>query len=352
MRQDLVTRARIPVRLQRRGAALSATPMRVLTHTSAIRSAVRDLLGDAGDHRVIAVAYVGADALDFLPVPSGLVIYCWPQAGGTNPSAVEDLVRSGAKVHFVRRLHAKVYWSRTRGALVGSANLTANALGEQALQEAAVLLPPDAFDMDSFIRTMAVEPDYAATLKQLHLAHVRFLQRNPSRTGSPTPRSALPSFLQWLATEGGADWRMGWYMDDPGPPRDAIDKLEEETGSREWATFLGQPKASYLKRDEYTLSFRIRPKGDRVRIDSLYWWCPVNFVHTEDKSWKDSPYLWFARVLLPRGAKPPFKVKEPRFRRALAAAICDMGGLNWLENASLKPTKAFLKKLWYRYESG
>ncbi len=33
-------------------------------------------------------------------------------------------------------LHAKVYWSRARGAL------TVNALGEEALQEVAVLLPP------------------------------------------------------------------------------------------------------------------------------------------------------------------------------------------------------------------
>ena len=261
-------------------------------------------------------------------------------------------MRSGAKVDFVRRLHAKVYWSRTRGALVGSANLTANALGEQALKEAAVLLLPDAFDMDSFIRAMAVEPDYAATLKQLHVAHVRFLQRNPSRNGSATPRFAVPSFLQWLATEGGADWRMGWYVEDPDPPRDAIDKLEEETGSRTWATFLAQPKASYLKRGEYTLSFRIQPKRGGVRIDSLDWWCPATFVHTDHKSWKDSPYLWFARVWLPARGQTPVQGEGATIPRALAAAICDMGGLNWLENASLKPTKAFLKKLKSRYEGG
>jgi hypothetical protein len=325
---------------------------RILTKTKAIRSKVRYLLGDAEDQRVIAVAYVGADALSFLPDPSGIVIYCWPQAGGTNPSAIEDLVRSGAEVHFVRQLHAKVYWSRTRGALVGSANLTANALGEGGLQEVAVFLPRNAFDMDSFRRALDrhIEPDFAATLKKLHVEHVRFLQRNRSESRPATPRSPVPSFVQWLATKGGADWRMGWCVVYPDPPSDALKKLEEETGSQEWANYRAYNGASYLKCGGYTLSFGIREERGGVRIDSLRWWCPDRLIPTKDKSWKDTPYLWFSGVWLPRGAKRPFKVNQ-RFRRALEAAINDMGGLEWLVNdAPFKPTKSFLEKLKYHYE--
>jgi phosphatidylserine/phosphatidylglycerophosphate/cardiolipin synthase-like enzyme len=84
-----------------------------------------------------------------------------------------------AKVHFVNRLHAKIYWSKARGALLGSANLTANALGENGLQEAMVWLPPELFDIRPFIRSLHILDDFNKTLKWLHAAHIRFLQRNP-----------------------------------------------------------------------------------------------------------------------------------------------------------------------------
>src|ERR1051325_7986254 len=124
--------------------------MKIITEPARIRAALHDLLSDPNDERVAAVAYVGADALSFLSAPTGITIYCWPQAGGTNPIAVEELVRNGIKVNFVKRLHAKVYWSQSRGALIGSANLTSNALGEGGLREAVVWVPPGAFDMNAF----------------------------------------------------------------------------------------------------------------------------------------------------------------------------------------------------------
>ena len=93
--------------------------MKVITQATSIRAAVKHLLSDSDDERVVAVAYVGADALSFLPAPKGLTVYCWAQAGGTNPYAIEELIRAGVEVRFVRRLHAKVYWSRNRGALIG-----------------------------------------------------------------------------------------------------------------------------------------------------------------------------------------------------------------------------------------
>ncbi len=326
--------------------------MKIFTQPGSIRAAVKDLLSDSEDERVVAVAYVGADAFSFLSAPMGLTVYCWPQAGGTNPAAVEDLVRAGVKVHFVKRLHAKVYWSHTRGALVGFANLTANALGEEALQEAAVLVPPGLFDMHSFIGSMKPEPDFAATLKRLHEAHVRFLQRNPHREKSTVPPLPLPLplFPQWLAGEGRAEWRLGWYEEDVKPPTDAIDGLEKETGTRKFPTFIGASRSSDLKRGVFTLSFRVREVADAVRVSALEWWAPENVVRSKTKAWKDYPYIWFARVRVPAGARPPFNVREVRFRRALATTIYESGGLNWLRKTSLRPTKGFLELLSRNYE--
>jgi len=93
--------------------------MKLLTSSREIRDAIRDLMSDAQDDRKIAVAYVGADALKYLPNASGVIVYCWPQPGGTNPHGVEELLQAEATVHFVERLHAKVFWSRKNGTILG-----------------------------------------------------------------------------------------------------------------------------------------------------------------------------------------------------------------------------------------
>jgi len=322
--------------------------MRIITKPGQIRKEIKRLLGDPEDERIVAVAYVGADARSFLSSPSGLIIYCWPQAGGTNPNAIEELVRDRAKVRFVKRLHAKVYWSRNRGALIGSANLTANALGEHGLHEAAVVVPPGVFDMHSFLKPMRPEPDFAATLVKLHEEHVRFWQRN-RRRGRPRVRPRLPLFPEWFV-EGRPEWRIGWYEEDANPPKDAVDELEHETGSRKYATFLSCSERSDLGAGVFTLSFCIRAVGGVTKIKSLEWWAPEMATLTKKKSWNDWPWVWFGRVRIPDGTSPPFRC-DTQFRKALAETIDESGGLQWLKAASLKPTKAFLNRLYRRYES-
>ncbi len=325
--------------------------MRILTQTVSIRTAIRDLLRDPEDERIIAVAYVGADARSYLPAPKGLTLYCWPQAGGTNPDAIEDLRRDGCEVHFVDRLHAKVYWSRARGAVIGSANLTANALGEQAHHELAVLLPPGAFDMRAFVGSLHVEPDFNGALKRLHEAHLRYLQRNPSR-GSKRPAQPLPSFREWFAGgDGRKEWRLGWYDEYANAPRDAIRALEENTGTRKYADYLPCGGPHDLKLGVFTLSFRVRAVADGTKVSNLDWWVPdTPPIPTKVKSRLEYPYIWFARRRMPRGARPPFEARDSRFRAALKVAIDESGGYPWLENASLNPTKRFLERLERAYD--
>jgi hypothetical protein len=319
--------------------------MKILTRPERIRAAITEILGEAKGERVIAVAYVGADALSFLPAPAGVTVYCWPQAGGTNPYGVEALVDAGAKVRFVKRLHAKVYWSSSRGALVGSANLTANALGEQALQEAAVWVPAGAFDMRSFTRSLKVEPDFSGVLQQLHEAHVRFQLRNPPRRRLGGPRPQLPSFPEWFSREGRADWRLGWYDEEADAPKDAVKGYEEETGTREFAAFMGTKSPHNFKIGVFTLNFRVREVANRVKLSAFGWWSPDTKVQSSQKGWKDYPYIWFARTLIPAGTRPPFNAQDRRFRAAFQETINEMGGLKWLERGPLKPTKRFFDLL-------
>lgn len=121
--------------------------MKVLHAVNDIRNAVSEVLGDVASARYAIVAFVGRDPLRWITEPRGLQVYCWPRAGGTNPDGIDALVNAGATVHFKESLHSKVYHSDTRGTVLGSANLSDNALGTGRLTETVIYLPPGAFSL-------------------------------------------------------------------------------------------------------------------------------------------------------------------------------------------------------------
>ena len=79
--------------------------MKLLTTADAIRSSIRRLFADHSKANVAVVAFIGRDALEYLPDNiAGTQIYCWPKAGGTHPDAIGERVAAGAIVRFVEGL--------------------------------------------------------------------------------------------------------------------------------------------------------------------------------------------------------------------------------------------------------
>lgn len=78
----------------------------------------------------IAVAYWGSHALELLrlnPRRRDLQVLCCLKGGSSDPSVIGKF---GDRAHQIDNLHAKVFWTG-RGAIVGSANASANGLPEQ-----------------------------------------------------------------------------------------------------------------------------------------------------------------------------------------------------------------------------
>jgi hypothetical protein len=329
--------------------------VKLLTTPAAIRAAIRQVLSDPRDERVVAVAYVGADACDYIPSPSGLRVFCWPQPGGTNPHGVAALRKAGADVDFVDRLHAKVFWSRQGGTILGSPNLSSNALGEAGLVESAIWLPPGAVDIESFLaslshRTLA---DFTTKLQWLYQAHVRFAQRNALARQAGRRRQRLRTFDEWAADDARPEWRLGTYEVDEAPPDDAVRALEEETGSSRFVTYRGTMTKNSLAIGVFTLECRITASRKGIRLTQLNWWAPAARVPTRVKEWREFPHVWFARRRIPGGTHPPFELRSTRFRRALTKAIDEAGGLRWLnelEESSLRPSRAFIQRMLRVYE--
>jgi hypothetical protein len=263
--------------------------------------------------------------------------------GGTNPHGIQDLLDSGCLVSFVDRLHAKVYWSLRRGALIGSANLSNNALGDSGLREYMIRLPAGTIDLREFVRTLRPLDDFDAVLRQLHRDHNRFQQRFPTRKPSALRRKRMPTFAEWLRHgAAAAEWRLGWYEGDAVAPRDAVKALADETGSRSHVRFLGVKRRNELGDGIATLGVRVREeRSGRLRLSAFDWWFPELFCKTTAASWKGYPYIWFARRLRFPGCRPPFEARQERFKLALTAALNEIG----IEAIPVKPDAGFLKIL-------
>jgi len=105
----------------------------------------------------IAVAYIGSDWRKFINLDLLDEIIASPTLG-SNPGAIRELVikLGWGNVHFLTRLHSKIYIGETKAAL-GSFNLSKNGLGANtgSLEEAGVLV-----DKAEFIAQLLELYDY------------------------------------------------------------------------------------------------------------------------------------------------------------------------------------------------
>lgn len=85
----------------------------------------------------IAVAYIGKEWKDYIDLSALAEVIISPTIG-SNPDAIEQLLdeKGYENVHFLTNLHSKIYIS-TNFAIIGSPNLSKNALSETGLHEVA-----------------------------------------------------------------------------------------------------------------------------------------------------------------------------------------------------------------------
>lgn len=103
------------------------------------------------DRKIVIVAFVGSNAIDYIPNKDNLQIYCWPNSGATSANGIRLLQQKGVKIFFSDNMHKKIYWAENRGTIITSANLTYNALSGNVLQESGVFIPSNDFDIDAEI---------------------------------------------------------------------------------------------------------------------------------------------------------------------------------------------------------
>lgn len=119
-----------------------------LKNSDEIREKIAYLFASKG-RKIVIVAFVGSNAIDYIPNKDNLQIYCWPNSGATSANGIRLLQQKGVKIFFSDNMHKKIYWAENRGTIITSANLTYNALSGNVLQESGVFIPSNDFDIDA-----------------------------------------------------------------------------------------------------------------------------------------------------------------------------------------------------------
>ncbi|MCX7067552.1 MAG: phospholipase D family protein [Methylococcales bacterium] len=150
------------------------------------------------------VGFVGYDAVDLLPKDvKNLSVVCWPKAGGTNPDGIRRLIQNGITVYFCDRLHHKTYWCKGVGLIVGSANLSKNALGEAGLHEFGVYCEDENFDIKQVLDALRYREVTTAELAKLDVEYAR-----QARQQEFEQVYKVPSFIEAMQMPHPRQWKL------------------------------------------------------------------------------------------------------------------------------------------------
>jgi|CXWL01.1.fsa_nt_gi hypothetical protein len=333
----------------------------VLRNSNEIREAVWRLFSAPKARRVALVAYVGADAQEYLPYPAGIELICWDKEGSTDPDAVRTLRSLKVKVSFARNLHMKVFWVEKRGVIIGSANLSNNGLSDNGLHEVAVLLPANSVDIKGLKARVNAEPVTPSSLRDLDTRTLQHRSRNAGKDAYPTTtrkserKPIVTTFANWYESEDRKFWRLYSYGEYfRGLTAEAKHELQAwgyKTCEDYW---MGAD--CHANPHEWLLGVDTNKYGYGV-----YWSC-ADFtvpVKRSDKEFYDRRWPFFSVQIRPtrKYGKPPFKIDRAFIKatkRLLTQAEVKtyMNGLEFAPNGLLR--KRDLKRLYEYYleESG
>jgi hypothetical protein len=277
-------------------------------------------------------------------------------AGGTHPDGIDALLTAGVNVRFVDRLHTKIYSGRSKGVVIGSANLSQNALGDGGLIEAGMFLPPGNPGIDAFLaslRSRAIgidDPRFPEVLHRLRIEDMLERQRNPQKKGDRMFSKRMLTFGEWLEMPCPEQWQLGLWSENVDPPKDAINVFKEMHGAVSYTNWRSGSHVNELQPGTATIDCQLHgTKWGVNKSPAPFWWYPEKPIVSAQKNWAGAPYQWFARVNVPAGRSGPFDVKEARFRTALDAAVRDFGERTEGFRGSVK--KRFLDALAKHYNA-
>lgn len=240
--------------------------MLYLRNSQEIKKQLSSLFSEKGPKWAV-VGFVGYNALDHLPsCVSDLSVVCWPKAGGTNPDGVRRLIDHGISVYFCDRLHHKIYWRQDTGLIVGSANLSENALGNAGLHEFAVYCDDKEFDIYQVLESLNYAQATPEALAKLDVEHAA-QARQKDKSGDISSR-AISSFLESIKTKHPKKWKLVTWSELRESDDHIRAEVETHFNTRNWVNDNDVYSKNFQIGD-FILQVKINDEEDIERANGL-----------------------------------------------------------------------------------
>lgn len=319
---------------------------KILYSSADVRNKIIELFETSRSRRVAITAFVGDGADTYIPNPAGVHLICWPKAGGTNPDAIRQLIDRGAKVYLCKSLHMKLYWTKDKGAVITSANLSQNALGSGNLREIGIWIEPGQLDIDRVLDSINYRKVTKNDLYELDYGHREYHIQNRYKRSE----NQILTYPDWYGSAHRTLWRICWWSgSNVHLAKAARPLLYRKYGVTDAQDFFTSTKQSDYLRNNWVLCFT----DYKRRLVSFSWMYidQVVRVNRSDKQAYDPgfPYQFIQVWPLKRYPLPPFKL-DNRFREAFQAAARKA---TW-DKLELwaKPTPTFEKLVYDNYGKG
>lgn len=284
--------------------------MHYLHNSQEIKKQLAKLFSEKGKKWAV-VGFVGYNALDYLPTRvSDLSVVCWPKAGGTNPDGVRRLIDHGISVYFCDRLHQKIYWRQDAGLVVGSANLSENALGDAGLHEFGVYCDDKQFDIHQVLDALSYEQVTPEALEKLDVEHVA-QARLKEKVGSNTSR-ADSTFLEVIRTQHPKSWKLVTFSELRKSNDQIQAEIETHFNTRNWVND-NDVDSSKFQIGDFVLQVKINDDGLIERANGR--WLLVDHIAGKGRT------LAVVQVSKLDNRTPPPFVIDGKFKKHLKEAF-------------------------------
>ncbi|MEK8028842.1 phospholipase D-like domain-containing protein [Pseudaquabacterium rugosum] len=237
--------------------------MKYLTSSKSIKEELHKLFSNKGKKLAI-VAFVGSKPTTLLPDGiNNLHVICWPLAGGTHPDGIRQLISAGIKVSFCDDMHIKLFYREGAGVIIGSANLSTNALnGGQ--HEFCVFIDDEKFAIGTVLSQISpIYPVSEDNLSKLDLEHNIYTRKNPAANTSTT--SKCPTFQEATRSAFPKKWKIATFSEDL-PEEDVIelqDGLIATFGAPDWTNYHGIEE-EHFKPGDFILQVEVSEKSGKA----------------------------------------------------------------------------------------
>lgn len=321
----------------------------ILDNSRKIQEKIRCMFDNETGRRVIVVAYVGADAIEYLPNPEGIELYCSTVIPGTNPAALRILKDEGIALRAVDNLHSKIYWTENEGVVIASANLSNNGLSGSGNHEVGVFLESQEFDVQKYLDGNGLVGNKITygKISQLERVFNQYCLKNKLKEKNGLRgRKQVPTYEEWaksLEKSKDVNWRVWSWTEEADLPSDIQEELNI-THPNIWNDYLSTDSKSLTECGDWILCFREK-KGSRgwIKLSEFTWFIP-ELCLSADPSGSKGPFYWVAFTKekeLPKTM--PFDCKDRVFRKAFEKLFNqkqDDSGFSWGT-----PSRKFLQAL-------